>query len=75
MNNKAQSTYRLLGPFGREVQGHHGNSHLRAFELSVVVSIFQFAQQHNQLPAALITEPSEIQYLSHQLNPDCDGQC
>ena len=43
--------------------------------LSVVVSIFQFAHQQNQLPAVLITEPTEIQYLSHQPDPGCDGQC
>ena len=76
MNNETQSTYGLLIRSEEK-----GRSIIETFvygllALSVVVSIVQFAREHNQLPASVIAEPTpEIQYLSHQTDADCDGQC
>jgi len=75
MNNEAQSTYRLLIRSQEKGRGIMETIIYALLILSVVVSIFQFAHQQNQLPAVLITEPTEIQYLSHQPDPGCDGQC
>ena len=75
MNNEAQSTYRLLVRSEEKGRTIMETIIYAVLTLSVVVSILQFAREQNQLPAALISEPTEIQHLSQHLIPDCDGQC
>ena len=75
MNNEHQSTYSLLVRSEEKGRSVIETLVYALLALSVAVSIVQFAHEHNQMPASVMGEPAEIQYLSHQTGPDCDGRC
>ena len=75
MNTEHQSTYRLLIRSEEKGRGILETILYGLMALSVMPSIVQFGCEHNRLPSALMGEPQEMQYLSHEPDLDCDGQC
>jgi uncharacterized membrane protein len=76
MNNQHETSYTLLL---RSEEKDKGRSIMETviyalLGLSVVISIFQFAHEQDQLPMGVTTESYYIQHLSHQTQAGPDWE-